>query len=299
MTFVAALAFGVFVFFAVGFLTGSAPDIRLDRGDRPAVSDRQLWLIQAGVDMTPQQFWATSVVVGIAAFGFFTAVTGIPMVAFVPAVGLALLPRAYFARRRAQRLAEVHQAWPDGLRDLVASISSGMSLPKAVETLAHKGPEPLRRAFARFPLLSRTMGVVPALEVVKEEVADPTTDRIVEVLIMAYERGGAIVPQILQDLAEAVTRDLWTLEDIKTLSLEQKINARVVFVIPWLVLVALTAQSDGFREFYSSAVGGLVILVGGLLSLVGMWLIGRLSREPEEQRVLGGSALVTQQEAAG
>ena len=289
MSLLASLASGVFVLFLVGSLAGTAPELRLRRAARPEVSSQQTWLIQAGVDLTPRQFWLTSVMAGIVAFALFLLITGIPVIAVVPAVLVGLLPRVYFARRRVQRLSEVQESWPDGLRDLVASISSGMSLPRAIETLAHAGPAPLREAFARFPLLTRTVGVVAALEVIKEELSDPTSDRVIEVLILAHERGGAIVTEILQDLTEATTRDLWALEELRTLSLEQKINARAVFILPWLVLVALTARDGAFRVYYATSRGTVVVIIAALMSLFGMWLVSRLSRDPVEERVMGGA----------
>ena len=222
------------------------------------------------------------------AFVVFEAIAGVWTVALVPSIAAAFAPRALLGRARDRRLLEVQGAWPDGLRDIIASISAGMSLQRAVETMASTGPEPLRRAFRRFPLLARTVGVEAALEGIREQLADPTSDRVIEVLIVAHRRGGALVPEILRDLAAATTRDVWASEEIATLSLEQKINARAVFVLPWLVLVALTARQGAFREFYGTPLGGLVIAVGGLMSLVGILVVSRLGREPAEPRVLAG-----------
>ena len=118
------------------------------------------------------------------AFAITFFATGTPLVAFVPAVAAATLPRAYFGRRRAARLRELQAAWPDGLRDLGASLAAGRSLGHSLITLAETGPQPLREAFARFPALSRMLGPVAALEVVKAELADPTSDRVIEVLIL-------------------------------------------------------------------------------------------------------------------
>lgn len=282
------------VYLLVGYLTGRGPRLDWPATRRPTVSARQLWLTQAGVDLTPRQFWMVSTVTGTLAFLLVWLLTRLPILALVPGIFVGLAPRAYFGRLRARRLSEVAAVWPDGLRDLVASISAGMSLQRAIETLAAKGPEPLQRAFDRFPLLTRTIGVVPALEIIKEELGDPTSDRVIEVLIIAHDRGGNIVGEILTDLAEATTRDLWTMEDIRTAALEQKINARVVFVLPWFVLVALTAFEPSYREFYGSRLGVVVIVVGALMSGFGMWAVSRLGREPEEQRVLGGSAITVE-----
>jgi tight adherence protein B len=243
-----------------------------------------------GLDVTPLQFWTTVVSAGLLTYLMVFALTGLVAIALVPAAVVATMPRAYFARKRAQRLAQVQEAWPDGLRDLLSSVRSGASLPSAIESLALFGPEPLRHAFQGFDVYSRSLGVVPALEMVKDDIADPTTDRIIEVLILAYERGGTVVPEILEDLAEATTRDLWTIEQVRTEALEQKINSRVVFILPWIVLVAMTARSGAFRDFYSSASGLVVVLIGGVMSLIGVAIASRLGAQPSEPRVFESGA---------
>lgn len=242
-----------------------------------------------GLDVTPVQFWGTVIVAAAITYLVVYALTGLIAVSLVPAVVVATLPKAYFARRRGQRLAAVQESWPDGLRDLLSSVRSGASLPTSVENLALFGPEPLREAFHSFDVYSRSLGVAPALEIVKDDLADPTSDRIIEVLILAYERGGAVVPEILEDLAEATTRDLWTMEQVRTDALEQKINSRVVFVLPWIVLVAMTARSGAFREFYSSPAGLFVVGIGGAMSLLGVAIASRLGAQPSEPRVFGGN----------
>jgi tight adherence protein B len=244
------------------------------------------WMSSTGLGITPFQFWVTSLGAGAVTYIVVFALTSLPIVSVMPAVVVATLPRAYFARRRAQRLDEVQRAWPDGLRDLLASVRSGASLPTAIEGLAAFGPLPLRVAFQGFGVYSRSLGVVAALEMIKSDLADPTSDRVIEVLILAYERGGGVVPEILSDLAEATTRDLWTLEEIRTEALEQKINSRIVFVLPWLVLVAMTARSGAFREFYASPAGIVVATIGGVMSLVGVLIASKLGSQPSEPRVL-------------
>jgi tight adherence protein B len=202
-----------------------------------------------------------------------------------------------FARRRRAHLRQVQSAWPDGLRDLIASIAAGRSMPQALNSLSVSGPPPLRDAFARFPDLARMLGTVPALEVIKEDLSDPTSDRVIEVLILAYLRGGQVVREILEDLVVATTRDLKVLDEIETEGLEMKINARAVLVLPWLVLVALTVRGGPFRDFYRSTGGLVVVVLAGAMSVVGGLLIGRLSRDQVEQRVFGSAATVPMREA--
>ncbi len=290
MNLLAALAAAVFVYFAVGYIVGSAPRLALPvTRRRRDLSDAQIWLIQAGLEVTPGKFRLWSLGVGVVGFLLALAVTGSIWIAVPPAFALTFLPRWFYARRRVRRLGEVLEAWPDGLRHLVASVRSGLSLPVALEELSRNGPDGLRSAFARYPTLAQVFGVRAALEIVRDELADPTTDRVIEVLILATERGGALVPDILHDLAEATSQDIRTLEEIRTNSLEQRLTARVVFAIPWLVLVLLTARPSAYREFYQSSAGFVVVAVAAVLSLLGSWWVARLGKEPDEQRVFGGS----------
>jgi tight adherence protein B len=223
---VAAMCFGVFGYALAGALLGRPVRVRRARSPRPSVTASQSWLVQAGASITPAQFWAASIGSGLAAFAGGVLVTGAPVVALVPALAVAALPRAWFARRRAVRLRALHAAWPDAVRDLVASIAAGRSLAAGIGELAVTGPEPLRDAFARFPATVRLLGVVPALELVKESLADPTSDRVIEVLILASERGGRIVQDILDDLVVTTTKDLKVLDEIDSDALEMRINAR-------------------------------------------------------------------------
>lgn len=288
MRIAAALCVGLACFLVAGLPRGRtrglfAPrraGVRAGRGGQ-----RRIWLQQAGATLTPAQFAAGSMLVGVLAFLVLAVLTGAPAVALVPSVALALLPRAYFARRRQRRLREVQEAWPDGLRDVLSSVAAGRSVRHAVAELAESGPAALRVAFARFPVRSRMLGTVPALELVKEELADPASDRVLEVLVLAHERGGRIVTEILEDLIVATTRDLKASEEIASESLEMKINARAVLVLPWLVLVMLTVRAGAFRDFYQTRAGVWVVVLGAVLSAVGAALIGRLARERAERRV--------------
>jgi tight adherence protein B len=289
VTLAAGILTGICVFLVVGAVTGNLPEVAW----RPPIRRRrrlQTWLIQAGLDLTPRQFLFGSALAGVLAFAVVTLMTGTPAVAVAPGVAVGLLPRVYFSRRRSARLREVQDAWPDGLRELVAGISAGLSLHQALVALAESSPDPLQRAFGSYPLLAEVIGVVPALETIREELASPTSDRVLEVLVLAHERGGHLLPEILRDLAESTVRDARTSAEMATDALEQKLNARAVLLLPWLVLVVLTIRPGHFRDFYQSIGGLIVVLVGGAFSLLGTWLVLRLGREPDEPRVFGTAA---------
>jgi tight adherence protein B len=292
MILLAALACGTFAYLATGLVLGVSPLRRLDgaSGSRRRTGRWQLWLDQAGARLSPNQFVTGSLAVGLLAFLVLSALTRTPGVALMPAIALGCLPGAFFARQRATRLRAVQLAWPDALRELSSSIAAGLSLDRALGEVAEVGPAPIRVAFVRFPTLSRALGPVAALEVMKEELAHPTSDRVIEVLILAQRRGGQVLLTILEELIEATTDDLNTQEEIKTNALEGKINARVVFALPWFVLLLLVASPGPFQDFYRSPGGLVIVVVAAIWSLVGLWLVQRFARLRGEPRVFGSSS---------
>ncbi len=290
MRLLAALSAGFLGFCAAGRLLGVP--LRLERQRRRGptrTQRRQQWLAQAGAGVTAQQFYAGSLAAGAGAFAVLAVLVDAWTVALVPAVLCLLLPQAYYAYRRKERLAEVVEAWPDGLRDLAASVNAGQALHGAILGLARSGPEPLRRAFAGYEANARVSGTVPALEHIKAELADPTSDRVLEVLILAKERGARHLGRILDELATSTTADLRANAEIETARLEPKINTRVTASLPWLVLILICLPGDSpHRAFYAGGGGLIVVAVSAAFTLAGVAWVRVLSRDPVEGRVFVG-----------
>jgi tight adherence protein B len=290
MRLLAALMTGTAVYLLAGFLTGNAPEIGTRVKTKPKTSRRQSWLIQAGSDLSPRQFWAGSVVTGLLGLFVLWAIAGSWWVALIPSVAIASLPYGYFSRQRTNRLASVQKAWPDGLREVLAHVSSGATLGAAIETLARRGPVALREAFARFPAQAKMFGVVPALEIVKEELSDPASDKVIEVLILAHQFGGDSLQVVLRDLVETMTADELTAEQIRTAGFEQRLEGIVVAFAPWLILLFLATVPSTYREFYRSPTGRFVVMVAGIWAAFGWVLMRIIARPPQEVRVFGGGS---------
>lgn len=291
MLLLASLFAGIFVYFLIGFVTGWIPERMRFTGTRKTKRNRrvarQAWLNQAGAGVTPMQFWLTSIGLGLLVFVVVFAVTGVAPLAFVPACAAGALPRAYYARKRGRQAEARVRAWPDALRTLAANIAASQSLHQALRGLATGGPVPLRPIFARYGQLCQALDQKSALEVIKEELADPVSDRVCEVLIVASDAGPAIVLDVLRELAEATTKDLQMLDHIETAQTEQKLNAGAVFVMPFVLLALMVANGGAARDFYLSPAGYLVIGVGSLMLVGGMAVVRRLGRIPGERRVFG------------
>lgn len=290
MTLLAGLFAGIFAYLALGAIVGVTPAwLQREHGNRRRGAKAQDWLNQAGADVTPAQFAVASLTgAAIAAFAVWT-LTQVPALAFV-ASGLALAsPRMFYAKRRAAVVGERLDAWPDVIRDLVTHLRASTSVHGALCEIGRTGPIPLRHFFNRYAGISATIDHRSALEVVREELADPLSDRIIEVILVAFEQGTSVVMDVLEDLAESTAADLRLTEQIRTSQLETKLESRGAAVLPFVVLAMLCTSTAGYREFYSTPAGWVVVIFGGLMALAGMLVINRLGIIPSEHRILAGS----------
>lgn len=284
---VAMIAAFVLGFVGMGVLRGvhvEVPRPRRRRGES-RVQRRRRWLRQAGAAVTPLQFYSVSAGCGLAVGGLVGLVGGAWLVALGPAVVAAIGPHVFFARRRGERLARIKRSWPDGLRDLAASVSARQPLHRALIELARTGPPPLRDAFAGYEANARVMGPIPALELIKEDVADPTTDRVIEVLLLALERNPGDLADLLTEMATSINQDLRTERDIDTARQEPKMSMYVAAAAPWLVLLGVTLMDGPYAQFYRSTAGLAPVVVSAAFTLAGVIIVSRLARDPVEVRL--------------
>lgn len=287
MRFLGALAFAAAVFLAIATATGHAESLRIRLpGHKRSKPSRQVWLRQAGVKVTPAQFWGVSAASAVVVEAVCWGAGGSWVVGVVPALAAGLGPRAYFGRLRSTRLSAVVAAWPQGIRDLLGSVQSRRTLHHALLELAATGPAALRDAFADYDALSRLGGPVAALSTIRFQLADAVSDRMIELLITAHDEGQALTLQILREQAVEVTEDLRTTAEIRNAQNEPRMVASFAFVMPWLGLVFICAGVPAYRQFYATSAGFLAVVIAGALSFSGLLVARRLIRESAEPRVL-------------
>lgn len=245
-------------------------------------------LRRAGVHLSPARFAGVSVASGIVGATALYLALGIPLLALVGFGASAVAPAATAQRRAAAFQKERLAAWPDALRDVIAHLRAGHSVHTSLSRLAESGPIALRQPFDRYQSLSGVVDQIVALEVVREELADPASDRIIEVLLLAFDQGSSLVVDLLGDLAAGTADDLRLAEEIQTAQLETRLEARGAAALPFVVLAMLCFSSADYRAFYRTPLGSVIIIVGLALVGLGLTAIRRLGAMATEERMLCG-----------
>ena len=213
-------------------------------------------------------------------------VSGTPPVAVAFGLMGAYLPVAVVTGRARRRQRELAEVWPEAVDNLTSAVRAGMSLPDALAALGTRGPEPLREAFARFALDYQVTGRFgECLDRLKERLADPVGDRVLEGLRIAREVGGGELGRLLRNLSSYLRDDLRTRSEMEARQSWTVNGARLAVASPWLVLLFMSFQSEVIHR-YASPAGAVVLGLGGAACLVAYRLMMRIGRLPTERRIL-------------
>ena len=266
--------------------SGSPTGPRSAAGARWQARTRDL-LVQAGVEgVTPAQLVCASVVLAVLVFVVVLATSRVVVIAAVFGGFGALLPLGLVRHRRAQRAVELREVWPEAVDNLASAVRAGLSLPEALTQLGVRGPEQLRSAFRRFGEDYRATGrFAESLDRLKDNLADPVGDRVVEALRLAREVGGTDLGRLLRTLSAFLREDARTRAELQTRQGWTVNAARLALAAPWALLLLLSTRPEAVAA-YGSAAGALVLLAGGGTSLLAYRVMLHVARLPDEQRVL-------------
>jgi tight adherence protein B len=285
-----SVAFGLLL--GIGLLLAASPLLWPSRAENPGrvstkMRAREI-LVQAGLGRVGvSTVAAASVILGIAAGALVFALVPVIAVAFAAGILLLVLPSAVVVwRARAQRRA-TRVIWPDVVDHLVSAVRSGLALPESVVTLAHSGPPITRAAFADFERDYRmTGGFADSLDRLKDRLADPVADRIIETLRMSREVGGNELTTVLRNLAAYLRQDAAIRSEVEARQSWIVNAARLGVAAPWIVLLLLSTRPEAAAA-YNSPEGVALITVGLALSVVAYRIMIGIGRLPEERRWFG------------
>ncbi len=244
-------------------------------------------LVQAGVEsVSPLALALVCVGAAAAAVGVLLAISGAPAIAVCFGAMAGFAPVAFVRHRAERRRADLRELWPDVVDNLSSAIRAGLSLPEALAQVGERGPEALRAQFKRFAEDYQATGrFSESLLALKDRLADPVADRLVEALRITREVGGSDLGRLLRTLSGFLREDLRTRGELQARQSWTVTAARLAVAAPWAVL-ALLSTRPGAVAAYNQPAGILVLAVGAASSLVAYRLMLRIGRLPEEERVL-------------
>src|SRR5262249_62204566 len=126
----------------------------------------------------------------------------------------------------------------------------------------------------------------PAGEGVGTRRADPRADQIGGAVALNDRVGGKQVGAVLDRLAEATRAELAVEQEAKARQGQVVLSARVVALVPAVVLIGLRLMAPTFSAVYDGPVGQMVLVGCFLWVLLGYAVMLWMGRLPHDRRVL-------------
>ncbi len=210
----------------------------------------------------------------------------------VIAIAIALFVSIFttLAERKSadKRSDEIQSAAPEMIDHLISGLQSGLSLNESLVGLGKRGPRVLLPYFLNFQTDVQESGdFTAALEKVKAQLAQPTTDLIFEAILISKALGGTELMNILRLLGNFIREDLVLRREIATKQNWIKNSAHLSAGAPWILLLLLSTQKSTVDAF-SKSTGILILLTGLLLTAIAYLWMNKLARLPEPQRIFVG-----------
>jgi tight adherence protein B len=243
-------------------------------GDRLAVR-----LDRAAVRWQPNEWLLLCVGIGasVAVLGAFLGqpLTGVLLGLLFGALG----PHLFLSVRGSRRRAAFLQDLPDALQLVASGLSSGYSLPQALDSVVRLGDGPVAAEVGRALAQSRLgVPVEDAIGDVADRLDSVDFHWVVMAIRVQREVGGSLASVLLQ-VAETIRERQWLRRHVKALSAEGRLSGVVLAALP----VAIGGYMFAIRREYVGVLVteplGRVMLIAGILMLaLGMAWMNKIAK---------------------
>ena len=170
------------------------------------------------------------------------------------------------AQRKSEsnRSSEIQSACPEIIDHLISGLQSGLSLNESLVGLSLRGPVVTQHYFEIFREdVYGTGDFMGALERAKSQLGEPSTDQVIEALLISKTLGGAELINILRLLGNFIREDLTLRREISVKQNWIENSAHLSAGAPWILLLLLSTQPSTAASF--STTSGIAVLLSGLI----------------------------------
>lgn len=249
---------------------------RLRGGRLDVVIDRKLE--SAGVDLRTGEFvvGVASVMVVAYALGLTLAnsIVGLLFAFAVPMVAWLML-----GLRRDKRQAAFAEQFTDVLQLLAGSLRAGYGMLQGIDAVARDAQEPAASEFRRI-LLEHRLGrdLTEAMDNCAARMNNTDFVWVVQAISIHRDVGGDLA-RVLDNIIETVRERASVQRQVRALSTEGRLSARVLTALPFVTVLAIQLVSPGyFTGLTSQPVGWMLIGIAGVMMLIGTFVIRRMVR---------------------
>ena len=219
----------------------------------------------------------TAVVACIAVGGIAAGVLTGSVIAAIACPSCAICALAVFVGNAADRCQEeVREAVPDALESMASCFGSGFTLLQTFRQVAEDTPGALGETFANCAHVLEMGGSArEALKGLREGAHASELAFVAVALDVQHQTGGAL-RQVLDAATDTVKGELALRRSLRVQTAQAKLSARVVVVMPFILVAAFSLASPDFLSpFFSSPAGYALLALAVIMQVAGIMLVRR------------------------
>lgn len=227
-------------------------------------------MAQAGLNWSAGRITAMMLLSGTLMWAMFSRLQGAPgwAVALI-AVGATFLPYGYILRRRARRLLQIEEQFPDALDSLARALRAGHPFSAGLQLLAQEAGEPLAAELRKTSAevhLGRSWDV--ALDNLARRLPMPEMS-LFAAAIQLHGRTGGKLGEVLGNLAETMRESVSLRGEVRALAAHGRMSGGVLTVLPIGIAIILTFVNPSYlgtlfahpsgRHLVAGAIGCMIL----------------------------------------
>jgi len=235
-------------------------------------------LAGAGIALTASEWVLMHAGIAIVS-GFVGFVLGGPVAMVVLLLVGALLPAGVLKLKHSRRMSAFGAQLPETLTLIAGSLSAGMSMPQAVDTVVREGHEPMASELRR-ALVEQRLGIPieDALDGVADRMCSEDFAWVVMAIRIQHDVGGNL-SEVLGTVADTLREREYLKRQVRTLSAEGRLSAWILGALPVVMfLYMLMANREFIRPLYTQALGWAMLGAATLLLAMGSWFMAKLAK---------------------
>lgn len=229
-----------------------------------------------GMVATCESLGSTAIVVlGVLAVAV-GVVSASPVAALATPACVVAIAAALASHARDKRQEAVREAVPEALESMAACLGTGYTLLQTFEAVSKEVTGPLGETFARSAHVLEVGGSAErALDELREGAHASELAFVAVALDVQHQTGGAM-RQVIDAANDTVKGELALRRSLRVQTAQAKLSARVVVIMPFVLVAAFSLASPDFlMPFFSSPFGYALLGVAIAMQALGIVLVRR------------------------
>jgi tight adherence protein B len=200
-----------------------------------------------------------------------------PINIVISAVLMEVVRRSLFLIRRNKFQERINDQLPEICRILANSTRSGMTLTQGIGIAAQELNEPAKEEFQRlYGELQLGVDFNRALRNLEKRIPSREFQLFIASLLIQKQAGGNM-HAVLDEMGQTLEERKLLLQEIKTMTAEQRYIAYIVPVLPIFLLLVMNNVVDGFLDPLFSGIGIILLILFVIGTLLSFFLVKKVT----------------------